>query len=219
MADPIKILFIFTAFGIIYASHGSSAGFGIALVFYFFANGLWNAGGAWPEAWYRVRRISYRQFYIIAPNRRIIRPLVKESDLKIGSAARAEIQITKEKTGEYFVPTRGNEMFNNPHGAPAGLYNWDDCRPNQVFGQEPDSFKADGTLVPKAKVDPMLVHAAYKNDILERRHRLNIRGTFATPRFLAILLSLTLMFSLAALFYSYYFGININCAEHTKACI
>jgi hypothetical protein len=144
--------------------------------------------------------------------------LKPESELKVGSAARNEVQLTKEKIGEYFVPTRGDEMFDNPNGAPAAIYNWDDCRPIPVFGREPDALAADGKLVPKAKIDPMLVHQAYKNDFLERRHRLNIRQGNLKWGIFGFLIAITVILAFTSVFYTYYFGINVNCALHTKAC-
>jgi len=218
MADPMKILFIMTAFAIIYMFQGSQAGFGAAIVFYFFANGIWNRLGAWPEAWYRVRGITYRQFYIFLPNRRIGRYLKTESQLKIGSAARAQIEIAKDKTGEYFIPSQGDEMFANPHGAPASLHNWDDSRAIPVFGREPYATEADGTLVPKAKVDPFLVHAAFKNDVHERRHTLNVKPGKLKWGIFGFLIALSVMLSFAAVYYTVLYGINMNCALHTKAC-
>jgi len=222
MADPIKLLILLTALGIYYEfglAGTPQMGLGVAFLFYFFLNAIWNRMGGWPEAWYRVRGITYRQFYVILPNRRIGRYLMKESQLKIGSAARGEIQIgAKDKTGEYFVPTRGEEMFNNPHGAPAGLWNWDDVRPIPIFGREPDVVTASGVLVPKAKVDPMLVHAAYSNDALERRHKLNVKTGNLKWGLFGTLLLFSFILSFAAVFYTYYFGINVNCALHTKAC-
>jgi len=178
----------------------------------------WNRLGGWPEAWYRVRGISYREWYVFLPNRRIGRFLKPESELKIGSAARIELQLTKDKTGDYYVPTRSDEMFNNPNGAPAALYNWDDVRPIPVFGREPDALAADGKLVPKAKIDPMLVHAAYKNDVLERRHKLNIRQGNLKWGIFGFLIALTLIFEFAVLYEVVLYGINMNCALHTKAC-
>jgi hypothetical protein len=178
----------------------------------------WNRAGGWPEAWWRVTNTAYRQFYVILPNRRIGRPLVKESDLKIGSAARAQIQITKEKKGDYGVPTEGDEMFQNPHGAPASLHNWDDFRPIPVFGREPDANKADGTTIPKAKIDPFLIHKAYENDLLERRHKLNQKTSNLKWGVFGFLIVVAVMLAFASVFYTYYFGVNVNCALHTKAC-
>ena len=218
MSDPIKISFMLVAFGIIYIGNGTPASFGTALVFYFIVNAAWNAAGGWPEAWYRVRHIDYRQFYVIAPNRRILRPLVRESDLKVGGSARAEIQITKEKTAEYGVPTSADEMFNNPHGAPASLHNWDDYRPIPVFGREPNALTADGTSIPKAKIDPMLIHAAYKNDVLERRHRLNIKTSNLKWGIFGFMIVIAVILSFAAVYYSIYYGLNNACALHSKAC-
>lgn len=143
---------------------------------------------------------------------------MKQSDLKIGSAARAEIQLTKTVTGDYLIPTQGDEMFDNPNGAPSSLYNWDDARPIPVFGREPDALAADGRLVPKAKIPPMLVHRAYVNDFLERRHKLNIKQGNLKWGIFGFLIALAVIFDFAILFYSYYFGINVNCALHTKAC-
>ncbi|HEX9240517.1 MAG TPA: hypothetical protein VF910_07700 [Candidatus Bathyarchaeia archaeon] len=212
------MLILMTAVGIVYMFGGAGTGIGIAFVFYFFANGIWNKLGAWPEGWYRIRQIPYRQLYVFTPNRRIDRYLKRESELKIGSAARAELSITKDKTGEYFIPTRGDEMFDNPNGAPASLYNWDDVRPIPVFGREPDALAADGKLVPKAKIDPMLVHQAYKNDFLERRHKLNVHQSNLKWGLFGFLIAFTVILAFASLFYTYYFGVNVNCALHTKAC-
>src|SRR6266571_892958 len=200
MADPIKLLILLTALGIYYEfglAGSPQIGLGVAFLFYFFLNAIWNRMGGWPEAWYRVRGITYRQFYVILPNRQI---------------------GPKDKTGEYFVPTRGEEMFNNPHGAPAGLWNWDDVRPIPIFGREPDVVTASGVLVPKAKVDPMLVHAAYSNDALERRHKLNVKSGNLKWGLFGTILLLSFILSFAAVFYTYYFGVNVNCALHTKAC-
>src|SRR5437867_2069152 len=98
------------------------------------------------------------------------------------------------------------------------IWNRDDVRPIPIFGREPDVVTASGVLVPKAKVDPMLVHAAYSNDALERRHKLNVKtGNLKWGLFGTILL-LSFILSFAAVFYTYYFGINVNCALHTKAC-
>lgn len=178
----------------------------------------WNRLGGWPEAWYRVTGTTYRQLYVFLPNRRIGRFLKKESELKVGSAARAELQITKEKKGDFMIPTEGNEMFNNPAGAPASIYNWDDVRPIPIFGREPDANKADGTTVPKAKIDPFLIHKAYENDLLERRHKLNQKSSNVKWGIFGFLIALSVMLSFAAVFYTYYFGVNLNCALHTKAC-
>jgi hypothetical protein len=146
------------------------------------------------------------------------RYLRKDSELKIGSAARTEIEITKDKVGEYFLPTREEEMFNNPHGAPASIHDWSDCRPLVLFGQEPDALGADGKLIKKAKADPFLVHNAYKNDFLERRHKLNIKQGNLKWGVFGFLIAVTVILAFASVFYTYYFGVNVNCALHTKAC-
>lgn len=197
---------------------GTGLGFIVALPFYIFSNAIWNRLGGWPEAWYRVTGTSYRQLYVILPNRRIGRFLRKESELLIGSAARAEIQFTKEKKGEYFIPTRGEEMFNNPAGAPASLHNWDDTRPIPLFGREPDALSADGSLIPKAKIDPMLIHQAFKNDVLERRHKLNVKQSNLKWGIFGFLIAIGVIFDFAIVYYTIFYGVNVNCALHTKAC-
>lgn len=174
--------------------------------------------GGWPEAWYRVTGTSYRAFYIIMSNRRIQPFLKKDSELKVGSAARASIQITKEKTGDYGVPTEGDEIFDNPHGAPSSIHNWDDFRPIPIFGREPDAIKADGSMVPKAKIDSFLIHKAYENDMLERRHKLTVKSSKVKWGIFGFLIALTLIFEFAVLYEVILYGVNMNCALHTKAC-
>src|SRR5207249_11662348 len=94
----------------------------------------------------------------------------------------------------------------------------DDSRAIPVFGREPDATKADGTLVPKAKVDPFLVHAAFKNDVHERRHTLNVKPGKLKWGIFGFLIALSVMLSFAAVYYTVLYGINMNCALHTKAC-
>lgn len=212
------MLILFTAVGIVY-EFGTGLGFIIALPFYIFANAIWNRLGGWPEAWYRVTGTDYRQFYIFLPSRKIGRFLKKAAEI-VGSAegARVTIKVTKEIEADYGIPTRSDEMFPNPAGAPASLHNYDDYRPIAVFGREPDALKSDGTLAPKAKISPMLVHNAFLMEWLKNRAKLNVKQSNLRWGIFGFLIAVGVIFDFAILYYTVFYGVNMNCALRTKAC-
>ena len=204
MTDPIKLSIMGAAIGILYV--GGPNGFPAAIIFYFIANTAWNRLGGWPEGWYRIIGTDYLQDYIIGPTGKIERPYIKLKDLETHSPAKFTFTTQgAKKEGDFFLGDN-NCKFSNPKNAPAYLHTFDDARPIPVWNRD------------TPRMDATLVHAGYKNDILERRHRLNQQPQRLKWGILGFIIILCLVFSFAAAYYSILYGLNANCALHTKAC-
>lgn len=165
----------------------------------------WNRAGGWPEAWYRLRGTNYHQFYVIMPNNKIIRPIVKDSDLEVHSPAKWSLK----KGGDYVLA--GNDCrFSNPHGAPSFLYIFDDSRPLPVM-----QTARDNASNPLPKMDPMLVRAGYHNKNLEKLNGLTDRGHAVRDSLLFLMVLIALLATFLTMYYSY----NTTCAVHSLACV
>jgi hypothetical protein len=201
IGDPIKAAIMIGALAILYRF-----GTGPAIIFYFVFVTAWNRLGAWPEGWYRLMGIDYMQDYIIGPTGKVERPFIKLKDLETHSPAKFEHQAQgAQKKGDYFLGNNECKIA-NPKNAPAYIHVFNDARPIPVW-------KRDGPLM-----DPALVHAGYKNDVLERRHKLNQKPQTLKWGILGFFLILTFIISFASLYYTILYGVNVNCVLHTKAC-
>ena len=54
--------------------------------------------------------------------------------------------------------------------------------------------------------------------MFERRAHLNVKTSNLKWGIFGFLIALAVIFDFAIIFYTYYFGVNVNCALHTKAC-
>jgi hypothetical protein len=90
-------------------------------------------------------------------------------------------------------------------GGPQWVYNYNDSRPI------PLEIAGD-------PIDPTLIHSAFENKSIEAFNGLNKKpdkfrwGMFGFAIFLIIILAII------NVWYGYYFGLNANCALHSKAC-
>jgi hypothetical protein len=164
---------------------------------------LFRKAGGWPEGFYILFGIDYFQPYIIQANAKIRRYFVKMSQVRTHSAAMFTIGKGKD-AGDYLMPTEDDEKFNNPHNAPAALYEYGDSRPIPIKNRSSE------------KVDPVLVHTAFNNDALEklndpsRRHPKRVQtGVLVFLLFVAILMAML----------SAYYSYNAACAAHSAVCV
>lgn len=205
MADPMKAAIMATAIGILYV--GGPYGFAAAFLFYIFASAGWNRLGGWPEGWYRLRGIDYLQDYIIGPTGKVERPFIKIKDLQVHSPAKFSYQASGSPVSGDYVLGDNKCKIANPKGAPAYVHTFDDSRAIPIWDRD------------SPRMDPALVHAGYKNDVLERRHKLNQPPQRLKWGLLGFFVVLTFILSFAALYYTILYGVNVNCALHTRACI
>jgi hypothetical protein len=206
MADPIKIALMATSIGIVYVIPGQ-AGIGAAFVFYLIANAVWTRLGGWPEGWYRITGTDYLQDYIIGPTGKVERPFIRMKDLETHSPAKFTHKAQgAQKEGDYFLGDNYCRIA-NPKNAPAYIHTFDDSRAIPVWNRD------------LPRMDAALVHAGYKNDVLERMHKLNVPQQRLKWGILGFFIVVTFVLSFAALYYTILYGVNVNCALHTKACI
>jgi hypothetical protein len=90
-------------------------------------------------------------------------------------------------------------------GGPQWVYNYNDARPLPLeHGGDP--------------IDPTLIHSAFENKSIEAFNKLNEKPQKFKWGMMALAIVLTLIFAGLSVYYTYYFGYNINCALHTAAC-
>ena len=104
--------------------------------------------------------------------------------------------------GEYF--TGGPDETAYAFGMPNWVYVREDSRPL------PLSFKGEAMSATK-------IHAAFDDDAIERFNGLKQKKG-PNQKLMMYLLIFVLILTAASAMYSYYYGLNVNCALHTRAC-
>jgi len=105
--------------------------------------------------------------------------------------------------GEYF--TGGPEETAYAFGMPNWVYMRGDSRPLKL--------QHTGELMSASKI-----HAAFNDDAIERFNGLKQKKSAFNAKTLTYLMIFILIISAASAMYSYYYGLNVNCALHTRAC-
>jgi hypothetical protein len=105
--------------------------------------------------------------------------------------------------GEYF--TGGPDETAYAFGMPNWVYMRGDSRPLKL--------QHTGELMSASKI-----HAAFQDDAIERFNGLKLKKSKVNDKLLMYLMIFILILSAASAMYSYYYGLNINCAVHTRAC-
>lgn len=110
--------------------------------------------------------------------------------------------------------TGGPNQTARVYGAPNWVYVYNSADPLVLsYGQ----YK-DGKWSAVEAIDPALVHSAFENKSIEAFNGLNRKpdkfrwGMFGFAIFLIVILGII------SVYYSYYYGINANCALHSRAC-
>jgi len=104
--------------------------------------------------------------------------------------------------GEYF--TGGPDETIYVFGMPNWVYERGDSRPRKLKGQ--------GELMSASKI-----HSAFEDDAIERFNGLKQKKG-PNPKLMLYLMIFVLVLTAASVMYSYYYGVNTNCALHTRAC-
>src|SRR5437667_331563 len=95
-------------------------------------------------------------------------------------------------------------------GGPQWVYNYNDARPVPL--EHLDYEKTGGPI------DPTLIHSAFENKSIEAFNGLNKKTSRTTWGMFGFAIVLIVMLGIITAWYSYYFGINANCALHSRAC-
>lgn len=106
--------------------------------------------------------------------------------------------------GEYF--TGGPDETIYAFGMPNWVYDRRDARPRKLTGN-------DNELMSASKI-----HSAFVDDSIERFNKLKQPASKINLKLIMYLLLFILILSLASVGYSYFYGLNANCALHTRAC-
>jgi hypothetical protein len=90
-------------------------------------------------------------------------------------------------------------------GGPQWVYNYNDSRPIPLeIGGDP--------------IDPTLIHSAFENKSIEAFNGLNKKVSVAKWGMFGFAIMLLVILAIINVWYGYYFGLNANCALHSKAC-
>ena len=90
-------------------------------------------------------------------------------------------------------------------GGPQWVYNYNDARPIPLeIGGEP--------------IDPTVIHSAFENKSIEAFNGLNKKPDKFRWGMFGFAILLIVILGIISVWYSYYFGLNANCALHSRAC-
>ena len=154
-------------------------------------------GGMKIVLW-RVLGIRWFQRAERQPDGSIIRGAYRWKIIKTHSLPSYTI---KGKTWFVGGPKESGRVF----GAPQWVYNYNDARP------VPLEHTGD-------PIDPTLIHSAFQNKSIEAFNKLNEKPATFKWGMMALAIILTMIFAGLAVYYTYYFGYNANCALHSRAC-
>ena len=101
--------------------------------------------------------------------------------------------------------TGGPDQTARVYGAPNWVYRYDDARPLPL--------KQQGEII-----DPTLIHSAFENKSIEAFNGLNKKPDKFRWGMFGFAIMLIVILGIISVWYSYYFGLNANCALHSRAC-
>ena len=104
---------------------------------------------------------------------------------------------------EYF--TGGPDETAYAFGMPNWVYERGDSRPLKL--------QHTGEMMNATKI-----HSAFTDDAIERFNGLKQKKSVFQSKLMMYLIIFVLILSAASAMYSYYYGLNVNCALHTRAC-
>jgi hypothetical protein len=109
---------------------------------------------------------------------------------------------------DYFVggPRETVRIF----GGPQWVYNYNDSRPLPL--EHLDYDKTGGPI------DPTVIHSAFENKSIEAFNQMSKKPDKFRWGMFGFAIMLIVILGIISVWYSYYFGINANCALHSKAC-
>ena len=146
---------------------------------------------------YRILRVKYRLHYEFESDGNLKRVPIKRTAIVHHSPT--ETYPCGE--GDWIVGGPDETFFSK--GRPASEYNYDDSRPRKIHGQSDE------------KLPPRLVKKAFKNDAIERTHKLSeprVKGSMVLILFLLVVL---IFLGFGILYYEQ----NTACAVHSAACV
>lgn len=167
---------------------------GVALAFR-----VWNMLGGWPEAWYRIRRISYFVDYIRGPDKRFRKHVFKAAIIQHHSPA-----MFAFGRGSYLVPD--NEASNSASGAPLWFHNWDDSRPIPVTLGKDAEFRE--------RMPPEVIRKGFESKVAADIHRHGAPETHKTSWLILVAILVLVVLIMGVLYYDY----NTYCATHPNQC-
>jgi len=95
-------------------------------------------------------------------------------------------------------------------GGPQWVYNYNDSRPLPL--EHLDYAKTGGPI------DPAVIHSAFENKSIEAFNGLNKKPDKFRWGMFGFAIMLIVILGIISVWYSYYFGLNANCALHSRAC-
>jgi hypothetical protein len=121
-------------------------------------------------------------------------------------------------------------------GGPNWVYDYRDARPlpmrqtehkmveTKVKVKSPDGTETEETrivpmIIAGKPIDPVVIHTAFTNRVIEAFNRVGQKTGMSKGQGALLAVSvLTLLAVIGVAFWTYYFGVNINCFAHTRAC-
>ncbi len=163
---------------------------------------IWHGLGGWPEAWYRISKVSYFVAWFIDPNKEPRREIYKFDDITEESPA----GFDREGGGRHFIDEKGPAGLSS-NGRLAMIFKWDEAEPIPVL-----DFKKgrDGW-------DPQVIRKAFSTKIAKDMHRVGeepptrLSGRNFT---IVLVLAIVVTLGLVAAYYSY----NTYCALAPARC-
>ena len=154
-------------------------------------------GGIKIVSW-RVRGKAFFLLTMINPDKKVFR-----KPLPMSIVHNSTPRFTFDG-GEYF--TGGPDETIYAFGAPNWVYDRRDARPRKLTG-------GDSELMSASKI-----HSAFVDDSIERFNKLKQPTSKINMKLIMYLLLFLMILTIASVGYTYFYGLNANCALHTKAC-
>lgn len=163
---------------------------------------IWGRLGGWPEAYYRIRRISYFAHFVFAADGQPDRDVHRWTAIKHQSPAQFECR------GKMWGVEP--EAMARSIGRPALYYNYDNMIPIPLFRWTEKQRNGSQEIT---KINPAAVMAAYKDETIQNIH--NWRRKTNPIVFVAVAgFAIIAVLVALELYYSY----NVNCALRTTIC-
>ena len=110
--------------------------------------------------------------------------------------------------------TGGPNQTARVYGAPNWVYVYNNAEPLFLtWGQ----YK-DGKWSSSEPFDPTLIHSAFENKSIEAFNGLTRKPDKFRWGMFGFAIMLIVILGIISVWYSYYFGLNANCALHSRAC-
>ena len=161
---------------------------------------VWRRLGGWPEAYYRIKRISYFTQKVIMADGSVTRFVHKMRIIRHQSPPSFDF------SGRTWSVDAENQLRDN--GRPSWVYNHDDLRPVPVLNW------GEGKAHIDSKISPGLVFNAFHDKAIEEMHGLGQPKPKNIGLLLLVLIGIGILIAGVGLYYQY----NVFCGLNPARC-